>query len=245
VTEDRKVLWTQDYGVSSFLLDSTEKLSLYGLLNLLQDTAWLHIHHLGHGYAQRREQQSVWILAQQTVRMQEWPRWGESLQIRTWLRHPAQATAVRDFELWSGLRQIGEASARYVTMDERTRRLVPVNVPPELLLRRTGTLNPEKVPLQTGATALATFRIRNSDLDFHGHVNNTRYALWILDSLPQEVIQQHEVVAYQVSFLAEVRARQEIEIQSRRLSAHCLYFQGWRAADQTVVFTARLEAGAG
>ena len=228
--------------VSSFLVNAQKKLGLFGLLNLIQDTAWLHIDHLGHGYAQRRASQTVWLLAQQTLRMREWPNWGDEVQIRTWLRHPALATALRDFEIWSGGRQIGEASARYVTMDETTRRLVPAQVPDELLLRQNGPLLPEKIPVLAGLTPLATFATRNSDLDFHGHVNNTRYAQWILDSLPPEAHTQHEVGAYQVSFLAEVREGESIEIQSQRLADQRLHFQGWRSADQKVVFTARVEA---
>jgi len=48
------------------------------------------------------------------------------------------------------------------------------------------------------------------------------------------------VGSYKVSFLAEVKAGEAIEIQSQRLPDQRLHFQGWRATDQKVVFAARL-----
>lgn len=235
-----KTLWSQEYAVTSFLVNSQKKLGLCALLNLIQDMAWGHIDLLGYGYAHRPE--SLWILAQQVLEMREWPSWGEKVEMRTWLRHPARATALRDFEIWCNGRQIGDASARYVTLDATTRRLVSANMPEELLEHRSSPLTPEKVPVLTGLAPLATYDARNSDLDFHGHVNNTRYAQWILDSLPLDLLQRREVSGYEVSFLAEVCAGDRIVIQSRPLSENHMHFQGWRAKDDTVVFTARLQA---
>ena len=84
------------------------------------------------------------------------------------------------------------------------------------------------------AESLARFAVRNSDLDLNGHVNNIRYAQWILDSMPLQV---DRLKSYEVNFLAEVRAQDEIVIQRSQPTR----FQGWRESDQKAVFTARLE----
>jgi hypothetical protein len=46
----KEAIWYQRYNVNTFLVNPKKKLGLYGLLNLLQDAAWIHATHLGHGY---------------------------------------------------------------------------------------------------------------------------------------------------------------------------------------------------
>jgi acyl-ACP thioesterase len=67
--------------VNSFLVNPQKRLGLYGLLNLLQDTAWIHATHLGHGYDNMLLEETAWVLTRQKVRMTEWPKWGDEIQI--------------------------------------------------------------------------------------------------------------------------------------------------------------------
>ena len=87
---------------------------------------------------------------------------------------------------------------------------------------------------------LAKFSVRNSDLDLNGHVNNTRYAQWLLDSVSEESHRKYILTDYEINFLAETKQGEEISIYGGEIEPDKFQFQGFRARDQKVVFAALL-----
>jgi hypothetical protein len=61
-------------------------------------------------------------------------------------------------------------------------------------------------------TAVSTLRVPFSALDFNGHVNNTEYVRWALDGLHDKLGNLPEVHSLQVTYLAEVFERDEVEV---------------------------------
>jgi acyl-ACP thioesterase len=113
-----------------------------------------------------------------------------------------------------------------------------------------GALQPEKILVQGSGEEVARFLVRNSDLDMNNHVNNTKYAQWILDSLPVDTLRSGvNLHGYEVNFLAEARLGDEIIIRrfapvSGEGALEAVCFQGARVADGKSIFTARLLATA-
>ena len=90
-----------------------------------------------------------------------------------------------------------------------------------------------------------SFEVRNSDIDLNHHVNNVKYAQWILDALPIEILRTGaNLVGYEVNFLAEAKIGDQIKIQigAEEIAAGVTRnrFQGVRAADGRAVFSALL-----
>ena len=100
----------------------------------------------------------------------------------------------RDYELLVGGGKVGECTAGWLTLDVKTRRPVrPALGGAGLGFRLDGALalTPEKIASRRDLAAIAGFSVRNSDLDVNGHVNNTRYAQWILELVAaQSLIQR-------------------------------------------------------
>ncbi|GKC85324.1 oleoyl-acyl carrier protein thioesterase, chloroplastic-like protein, partial [Tanacetum coccineum] len=46
---------------------------------------------------------------------------------------------------------------------------------------------------------------RRSDLDLNNHVNNVTYVRWVLESIPQEIIDTHELQAITLDFKHECK----------------------------------------
>ena len=104
-------------------------------------------------------------------------------------------------------------------------------------------LTPTKIPPADDLETLARFRVQTSDLDANGHVNNVRYAQWILDA-PGHAHQTHVVRDYEVNFLAETSVGDDVIIEWDGASGpptDALRFQGRRAGDGRIVFAARLQ----
>ena len=244
----KQVIWTQTYDVNTIVLDDQKRLGLSGLLNLLQDIAWLHAKHLGWGYEALVEHGTAWVLVRQKLVMADWPVWGDVVEVRTWPRGVIGALAVREFEIVAGDRKFGECSTSWLIIDAQTRR--PTRIDREAFRKNTRTegclaIEAGKITPQTGLKPAATFLVRNSDLDVNGHVNNTRYAQWILDSVPLEAHAAYRLDEYEVNFLAETNVGDTVvierdEIEPSPTSPARWQFQGKRIKEDKAAFVARL-----
>ncbi len=244
----KKSIWIQNYNVNTFLVNPQKKLGLYGLLNLFQDTAWIHATHLGHGYESMIKEQTAWVLTRQKLKMESWPHWGDDIQIKTWIRPINGLLAIRDFEMMSSGKKWGECTTQWLILDLKTRRPAEKSLKLSLDEFRpdcppfidAGKIHPSAI-----GKFLAEFHVRNSDLDLNGHVNNTRYAQWILDSVPHEKHPEFILREYEVNFIAETKSGDVISILGTTLSDDSFHFQGLRSADKKVVFAATFKVSAG
>ena len=237
----------QKYDINSYLVNSKRELGLTPLLNLLQDSASTHANALGFGYEQMQAAGTFWVLSRQKLQMKKWPKWHQTLTIKTWIRKSGGPFSHRDFILYCEDEQIGECTTSWVTVDALSRKAV--------LLDRSSTLSQlkdlgqvsfdsVKISRQEQLSLLAKFTVRNSDLDHNQHVNNTKYAQWIMDALPLKWFSTNNLAAYSVNFLAETFHNDCIQVFSATHnpldSLNDIYFEGVRESDGKCVFTARL-----
>lgn len=213
----------------------------------MQETAWTHSAEKGFGYRESEKRGAGWVIIRQRVEMSRWPDWGDTLTIATWLRPPGPVVVVRDFRFLVGGQPVGQAAAHWITIDQQSRRPIPLRFPDQPnIFCPEGHLNiePERLPgLQGDPDVLAEFVVMPSDLDMYRHVNNTRFAQWVVDALPWPVHERLSLRAYQVNFLAEARLGDRVAVRCERgVMGTSLNVQGWRAADDRVLFTARLSA---
>jgi len=211
-----KPIWTETYHVNTIVLDHTKRLGLVGLLNFLQDTAWIHAQHAGWGFEDLIRKGTIWVLARQKLAMQDWPVWGDVVTVRTWPRPPTGLLALREFEILVGDRKLGECSTSWLVLDYATRRpqkLDRVSFAPEYSSEGRISVEAGKIALLRGLKEAARFEVRNSDLDVNGHVNNTRYAQWITDTMTADEIAATAVTEYEINFLAETGLGDTVAIE--------------------------------
>ncbi|GAA0570352.1 acyl-[acyl-carrier-protein] thioesterase [Rhizomicrobium electricum] len=247
-------VWTQHFDVNTIVLDHQKQLSLVGLLNLLQDTAWIHAEQLGWGYDALVEKGTIWVLSRQKVVMKEWPMWQDKVTIRTWPRRSGALMALREFEIVaenkSGeTRRIGECSTSWLVLDWNTRKVqkldkIMFGVPS--LSEGVLDISAERVPPRSDLGEIARFEVRNSDLDVNGHVNNTRYAQWVTDTLSLDEMKRYAIDEYEVNFLAETLVGDTVVIESETGTPDAdgtllRHYQGRKTTEEKPAFTARLK----
>lgn len=243
----KKAIWTQDYDVNTLLVTPQKRLGLYGLLNLVQDTAWVHATHLGHGYEAMVAEKTAWVLTRQRLTMDRWPRWGEKITLKTWIRPKTNLFAVRDFEFSQNDELIGRCTTQWLILDLETRRPSTKGLnfaADEFRQDSPEFFDAKKISTADDLKELAEFHVRNSDLDLNGHVNNTKYAQWILDSISYEKHLLFTLRDYEVNFLSETKAGDKIRIFGGRLGDDRFQFRGVLSADAKVAFVATVKVSA-
>lgn len=240
-------MYQKQFEISSFLTNAQGKLGLYQLLNLLQDIAAEHAEKLGFGFSDMLRMNMFWVLTRQKLQIKYWPRNHETITIKTWLRLEDTPSSTREFTIHVGDNCIGECTTRWVSLDGLTRR--PVNFDRKNFLSQVedlGTVgfDAPKIPTFQGEL-LTSFKVRNSDIDLNMHVNNTKYAQWILDAIPFKSHFEHHLTEYAVNFLVESKLGDKILIEQGSEDDSLegplkSYFQGRRESDGKIIFTAYL-----
>ncbi|MEN0059077.1 MAG: acyl-ACP thioesterase domain-containing protein [Bdellovibrio sp.] len=238
--------WKEDYFITSLLVNPSGHLGLFGLLNLIQETAWMHAEKLGFGMREMEQEGLYWVLTRQKIKMLSWPPLGERITLKTWLVAPEGAFITREFMVTDARgTEIGSCSTSWLALHRDSRKII---APLELrdwqnLIepQRTDVIT-EKISVAGDFDPLAKFRVRNSDLDINQHVNNTKYAQWILDSIPYELHRTLRLKTYSVNFLAETRLGDKVRVEKQlpHLPGEAVY-RGVRLEDNKTLFAARLE----
>ncbi len=243
----KQQVWVEKYKIASYLVNIQGRAGLYAILNLIQDVGWLHAVHL----EVKLPKNLGWVFTRQKLIMHEWPAWNETVILKTWLRPPASDSFLfRDYEILIGEKKIGECTSTFAVMDMSTRKLAPQDWAQFPTIWNTDHQShqaAEKIQAAEEVEELAQFQVRNSDIDLNQHVNNTKYAQWILDSIPIDIIKNSgRLHSYEVNFLAETKSGDQVNVQKSKHDMvegdlSVTQFQGLRAKDNKLVFTAKLK----
>jgi acyl-ACP thioesterase len=244
----KQIVWEQEIRVNTLLVNPQQRLGLVGLLSVMQDAAWEHAAHSGFGRADLEARGVYWVLTRQKLKMEAWPRWGETFTLRTWGRPFEGFIARRDFEFSSRGRLIGSCATEWLNLDAGSHRPVRLRLEDSVDSARQDhrlDYDPAKVDPKGEWECLAVFDVRNSDQDMQGHVNNVRYAQWVLDAVPAGQHRTHVLREYEANFLAETRLGDRVEVQNA--PPECgeggrgmRRFLGVRQGDGKPVFACRL-----
>ena len=203
-----KESWEDEYSISFYEVDTKNEVFLPVLWSFMQETAWHHADHLRLGYSDLVEHQYFWVLSRLSIQMEEYPRWGDRIKIKTWLAGIGRLFALRHFSIaGSKGNLIGTAKSAWLVLELKSRR--PQRIEPvfkhilHLFDHLPSTEEPEKLPSPVRSKMEKSFTVRYSDIDIHHHVNNIKYIEWILDSYPFKINQTHQIHTFETNFLAE------------------------------------------
>ncbi len=218
MTEIKKC-WEDDYSIPFCEVDTKEEVFLPTLWNFMQETAWHHADHLRVGYSDLMEHQNFWVLSRLSIQMNDYPRWGDQIRIKTWLTGTTRLFALRNFSITNSRGDIlGKAESAWLVLDLKSRK--PQRIEPlfehlrHLLDSSELADEPEKLRGTVQPKLKKSFMVHYSDIDMHHHVNNTNYMEWILDSYPLEMHQNYHVHTLQMNYLAESAHGDEISVHT-------------------------------
>ncbi|MEM1271289.1 MAG: acyl-ACP thioesterase domain-containing protein [Bacteroidota bacterium] len=199
----------QTFPIHAYEVDERGRLTALALCNYLQELAARHAVELGVGKWAMEKEGLVWVLAKLRVQVHRWPLWSEGeVEIETWPSVIERLLAYREFRIRDTEGAIiAEATSQWVLIDLERRR--PVRVPEHVEALLAGTPerdvagpSPRLRPLKA-ATKTRAFPVRRFDVDINGHVNNARFAGWVVESVPDDVWTGKSLRTLDIQFKAE------------------------------------------
>jgi YbgC/YbaW family acyl-CoA thioester hydrolase len=237
-----KNIWQEQFRVNWYDTDMNGHVKMSSIANYLQESAWRHAEHLGFGYEDAKKRNEFWVIVAMMVRFIEFPKWGQNIIVETWPKGIERLFAFRDFRIMTEDGQvIGAATSTWMILDLQTHRPRQVDIvkPVLHLAVRQDILaeNPPHLPPLTSPSETITRKVGFSEVDFYGHVNNTRYLDWCLDAMPATWRQAHRIHSMAINFLSEVKYAENIRVEYL-LCDGSIQFQGIREGDEKAIYRA-------
>lgn len=187
------------------------------LLTLLEETAADHCYNIGYSLYSLEKQNIGWILVSGTIEMIRYPQYKEEISIRTWLSKYTLVKGYRENILLDKSGNIiGKAKGIWAFYNIKERKPEPVFEEIKLNWGINSEISTENndeplIPFNEGDPE-TEFSVYKSDIDSNKHVNNIRYFHWLLDSLPEGILDNYYLKKINAKFLAEISYGEKIQI---------------------------------
>ncbi|KAM7256852.1 hypothetical protein ACFE04_012593 [Oxalis oulophora] len=189
--------YRQVFVVRQFEVGSDKNATIECILNQLQETAINHLRVSGvvgeeFGVSPGMLKHNlIWIVSKLTLEIDDYPCWDDVLEVDTWLRPYGKIGVQKDWTIRNLITGKVHARARSfcMMMNEKTRRLskIPEEVRDEISQifhekKETKPFTIEKMDKLIDAKyKKVNLKPKRSDLDMNKHVNNVKYANWMLE----------------------------------------------------------------
>ena len=183
--------FTQRYTVKWHDTDANRQVRPSALVTYLQETANEHLIHIGISLDELRDQYGLaFILGGLSVRAYEPLSSGDAIEVETWTCGEKGFRHNRCFRVLREGKTVAEATSQWALVNLKDGSLVKVeNMPCRIEPEEPITLS--DLPPRLRMSPLSQMelvgerRIVYSDIDYNGHMNNTRYPDMLCDFIPE------------------------------------------------------------
>lgn len=225
--------YSEKFVIRCYEVGMNRTASIETIANLLQEVACNHAQSVGFstdGFAttpSMRKRRLIWVTTRMHIEVDEYPVWGDVVQIETWCQAEGKAGTRRDWLISNVAtgKLIGRVTSTWVMMNQDTRRLSRITDdvreeyaqhcpdPPRYAFPEENSSSLKKISkLQDPAQHLRSGLMpRRGDLDMNQHVNNVTYIGWILESTPPDVLDTHQLHRITLDYRRECKHGDAVE----------------------------------
>lgn len=187
------------------------------LLSFLEESACLSADELGFGYEVISKKDIGFVILNSYFELLKPIRLEDELEVHTWPLKPTKATFLRDFEIYHNGEKVGVASTRWCLINPKTFSILPSNALFEegscdwYNKERSIDFNDFKIRALENAEPVYQRKIRLSDYDHYFHVNNTKYADYLIDIFDEKQFDGKFIKSLLISYVKQCKIGETIE----------------------------------
>ena len=235
-------LWQKEYFLRASDFDKFRHIKPSSVLDLFQDAAGQHANELGVGFEEMFERSLIWVLTRVKFKILSEPENYQKVIVKTWPLEPNRITYRREYSIENenGELLIG-GSSEWVVVHSEKRRFVSANdLYPFADGFHTEIMCEEKlskIPDFQAETEPYVINSSFSELDINNHVNNTKYANYVLDAInPQS---SNLLKEFQIDYRKEVLEGTKLYIHHSK-QEKTIFAKG-QNDDGDIMFACKLE----
>lgn len=179
------------------------------ILTLLEETAAEHCYAINHSLYQLGEKNIGWVLISGIMQMERYPGYKEKITIRTWLSKYTTIKGLRENIIYDEQKNIiGRAKGLWVFFDIERRRPAEIynDIKEKWSFCSEESISyniSQKIQAITSSDYAINFKVNRYDTDMIKHVNNIRYLQWVVESVPEEIVDNYYLYSIDGRFVAE------------------------------------------
>lgn len=212
-------LWEKEYYLRASDFDKFNNIKPSAVLDLFQDAAGQHAEEIGVGFNDLIKRSYLWVLTKIKFRVLSSPSRYQKVTVKTWPLEPNRLSYRREYCIQD---QNGEiliaGSSEWVVIDSEKRRFVSA---PDLYPFKDGFHS--EIMCEGKLGKVKDFEVKSepfsltagfSDLDINDHVNNAKYANFIVDAINPQT--EEELKEFQIDYRREVLNGTKLHIYHER-----------------------------
>ena len=189
---------------------------------------------------------AVWVLARQHVEFPDTPVRDQEVVLSTWHKGLKGVQYLRDYSVTdTDGRPLVLSTSSWIIMSLNDRHMLRPDVleqyvpsSPQCSCHAVEAACAKIIPPKDLALQpVGGHEVRYSDVDYNGHTNNTKYIVWSLDSLPQDIVFGSRLKEFDINYNKESHLGETVSLYAAR-DGGAWYVEG-RAADGQQCFIAR------
>lgn len=203
-------------------IDCNKEIKNKALLQALENISSKHSDSIQNGVSDIIDDGVTWILLDWKMQVLDRPKYGDVLEIHTWIRNSTKLYTYRDFEVYvNGIRKV-IASAKWLLVDKTT--LKPIRVSEEIISKYKPELDKnvfnekkfDKLNELEEYDNELVYAIRKSDIDINKHVHNLNYIDMAYEILNEEKVFNNIRVSYKKEIKYEDKIKVMIKIENQK-----------------------------
>lgn len=229
----------KEYEIRYTDVDVSDNLKLSSLLSLMEESACLSAEELGFGYSALQPQNIGFIMVNWYIEMKRAVKLGDNLTVHTWPLKPKRLIVLRDFELYVGDEKVGAATSRWCLVDLENFKLLPSSAALNESLQYNEFRSVEvaniKVPECNVGELCYSKAVSYSDYDHYNHVNNTKYADFLLDAFTVGELNDKSFSYVKITYVKQSKEGETLDFYKTRLDDGSWVVEGKVADDRRVL----------
>ena len=233
-------MYSEKFTVLSTDINSNLEIRLSALLRYMQDVATEHANRINTGHKQLLSQGKIWVVVRTDIKINRLPKVDEEFIVST---HPGEVTSFtfpRYFEVYDTHHHLlVSVSSIWVIIDYESRRII---LKPFGDRKLPFDVDKDDLPLPEKIKESASIKVderkaRYSETDMNGHINNTHYFDYVLDTYNAEFFKKNRISFFSINYDKEILDGDNIELFSNKQNPEVI--QG--KVNEVNCFTAKIE----
>lgn len=191
--------------------DVYDNVKLSSLLSILEESSCLSADELGFGYDELTPRNIAFVISNWYIELNRQLVLGEPITVHTWPLRPKHIIFLRDYEIYVGSEKVGVATARWCMVDLASFKILPASAffAPgafdDYNTQRSIDFTAWKIPDESGAVKIYDKLVRYSDYDHYFHVNNTKYADFLMDVFTLDELKGKRLHSVQINYVKQCK----------------------------------------
>lgn len=208
-----------DLKIDSYMVGPDVTLRPSALLQLQQEIGERHFAQCGLGCEELLREGLVFVLTRLRTEIRRPPRLNEQVRMETWHRQAKGAQFFRCYRIVTPQGEmLAESVSAFTLVDPVEHKLLRPTVFDRFgIIGQTRSVetcpDPARIRLPEGMTSIGEHTVRWSEIDFNGHLNNTRYADIVCDYAPGG-LNGRRITGLTIGYHREARAGQTLALEA-------------------------------